>query len=101
VASSEPSYTKTVYTQLLPFSLLSAFPPHGITNHLLTDVNKQNAVQIVDVYDGEVKDFILVWLPILILIPSFGCFMTVPVNLNDTRWLSVSLLHCSATVQNA
>jgi hypothetical protein len=88
-----------LYTQLLPFLLLSAFPPHCITKYLLTDVDKQNVVEILDVCHGDVQDFSLVWLPVLI--PSFGCFMTVPVNLNETRWRWVSLLHCPATVQNA
>jgi len=75
-ASSEPSYTQTVCTQLLPIltTFCIPFPLRSVTKCLLTVVGKQNSVKILDVYEGDIHDFSLFWLPILM--PSFGCFMT-------------------------
>jgi len=56
------------------YYFLLPFPLRSVTKWLVTVVEKQNAVKILDVYEGDIQDFSLFWLPILI--PSFGCFMT-------------------------
>jgi hypothetical protein len=74
LVSSDPSYTKTVYTQLLPILTTFCIPTSQCNKVLAYSCGEGECSLHSWCRDGDVQEFSIFWLPVGI--PSFECFVT-------------------------